>query len=87
MTTSQNKIQQTEDFLIGRMEPGEKILFKAKLILDPVLKVNTAFQRKVYQLITLYGRRKIKAEIEKVQHTIFNDPSSREFQNRIHRLF
>jgi hypothetical protein len=84
MRTSLNKIKETEDFIFKRMKPDDALLFKARLILDPVLRMQLALQRKVYTLIRLYGRKNLKTEIISVQENIF---STNEFREEIDQLF
>ncbi|HTJ47814.1 MAG TPA: hypothetical protein VL443_00060 [Cyclobacteriaceae bacterium] len=84
MRTSLNKIKETEDFILNAMKPDDALLFRARLILDPVLRMQLALQRKVYALIRLYGRRNLKSEIISVQENIFN---TTEFREEIDQLF
>ena len=84
MRTSLNKIKETEDFILKVMKPDDALLFRARLILDPVLRMQLALQRKVYALIRLYGRRNLKSEIISVQENIFN---TSEFREEIDQLF
>ncbi|HEY8935627.1 MAG TPA: hypothetical protein VIM65_10425 [Cyclobacteriaceae bacterium] len=66
------------------MKPEETLLFRVKLILNPVLQIQLSLQRKVYDLIRLYGRQNLKSEIISVQEKIF---STAEFNDEIDQLF
>ena len=87
MKTSSNITQQTEAFLLGNMAPTEAVVFQAKLLLDPILKMNTQYQKKVYELVRYYGRRNRKARIERIHSEIFSDPAKRQWQHEINNLF
>ena len=87
MRTSLNEIKKAEDFLSGKLSGAEAVLMQARLLIDPVLRMNLAFQRKVYALVTLYGRRKLKAEIEDVHDRIFQDPARAAYREEIAQLF
>lgn len=87
MRTSLNNIRLTEKFLKGQMSPGESVLFQMRLMDDPVLKVNLAVQEKIYALIRLYHRKKLKEEIQSLEHKMFSDASKAGFQESIYYFF
>jgi hypothetical protein len=87
MRTSLNKIKQAEDFLSGSLKPEDSVLMRAKLLLDPVLRMNMRIQQKVYTLIALYGRRKLKDEIDEIHSRVFNDPDRAAYREKIIQLF
>jgi hypothetical protein len=87
MRTSLNELKQAEDFLSGNMEPEEQVVFRAKLLIDPSLRVNVASQHKVYGLVRQYGRKKIREEIESVHQSLFREPSHKTFREKIYSLF
>jgi hypothetical protein len=87
MRTSLNDLKQTEDFLAGKLNPQDSVLLRARLLIDPVLRMNMAIQQKIYSLITLYGRRRLKEEIEDVHLRIFKDPNRAAYREEITQLF
>ena len=87
MRTSLNDIQQAEKFLSGNLLPKDALLFKAKLLMDPLLRLNMYMQEKTYLLIRLYGRKKLKSEIECVHEKFFHDPQKTTFRQKIVQLF
>lgn len=87
MRTSLNDIKKAEDLLSGKLSAPEAVLMQARLLIDPVLRMNVEFQRRAYALITLYGRRKVKAEIEDVHDRIFQDPARAAYREEIAQLF
>ncbi|HEX5168462.1 MAG TPA: hypothetical protein VFW11_04770 [Cyclobacteriaceae bacterium] len=87
MRTSLNEIEQVEKYLFKKMNIDESLLFEARMLIHPMLRLNVSAQKKVYSLIKLYHRKKIKEEIEVIHQKLFTDPSKKEFQRSIHQLF
>jgi hypothetical protein len=87
MMTSPNSIQQTEDYIFGRLAPEDDLLYKARLLTDPQFRMDTKSQKKAYALIKQYGRKKIKAEIEMIHQRIFANPAKNSFHKKITSLF
>jgi hypothetical protein len=69
------------------MEPEEQIVFRANILLNPVLRINTASQRKVYEVVRCYGRKKLRSEIEDVHQSLFCETRHRSFREKIYQLF
>jgi hypothetical protein len=86
MKTS-NDISQIEKYIFGKLRTSSRLLFEAKLLIDPLLNVNVEMQRKLYSIIRVSGRRKIKSEISRVHQTLFTDPSYQTFQKTTFELF
>lgn len=87
MTTSPNNIQLIEQYLQGRLSPSEQLLFEARMIAHPELRTEVRLQEKVYRLIRMYHRKKLKEELEAVHQRLFNDPRKRSFRQRVERIF
>ncbi len=87
MKNSRTETKEIESYLHGNLPTGEKLLFKAKILLDPVLRTNVFFQKKTYALVQQYGRRKMKQDLEKAHQNLFRDPTKTAFQNEINNLF
>lgn len=87
MRTSLNDIRQTERYLQGQLSPEDRLVFEARLMLSPFLRTNLFFQKKVYELVKFYHRKKLKEEIDTVQHSLFNDPEKVVFQQTVYRIF
>lgn len=87
MKTWPTETETIEKYLLGKLPVGDRLLFKAKLMLDPVLRVNLLLQQKTYALVRLYGRRKMKEELEQVHQRLFRDPAKKEFQQEINNIF
>ncbi|MGN6434931.1 MAG: hypothetical protein ACTHMM_00300 [Agriterribacter sp.] len=87
MKISWNDNRHIERYLNSELSEEEKILFEAQLVLDPHLKLNVGLLKRIHSLIKLYGRRKMRAEIGKIHHKLFQNPEHVIFQQRIQRLF
>ncbi|RCH56458.1 hypothetical protein DJ568_00945 [Mucilaginibacter hurinus] len=82
-----NNIKRIEDYMAGRLLPGDKLLFDADRILNAETEHNVLAQRHTYTLIEKYGRKKLKAEIEAVHQQLFTNKKYRNFAQRVLRLF
>lgn len=82
-----HEIKEIENYLLGNGHPSSKLVFDARLLLDPMLALRMNWQRKLYSIITLSGRRKIKSEAERVHLRLFNDPAKQAFQQQIFQIF
>lgn len=87
MRTSLNDIRIIENYLAGKLDPEESLLLQARLLTDPVLKLNVYVQQKVHSILLLYHRQKLIEEIEEVHQRLFGDPGKGNFQRRIFQLF
>jgi hypothetical protein len=87
MRTLLNEVQQIENHLLLRHEPGDALVFEAKLLLDDELREKVYLQQKAYGFISFYGRKQLKQEIAAVHQKLFTQPEHQSFRERILRLF
>ena len=87
MKISWHDTRRIERYLNDELSKEEKILFEAQLVLDPHFKLNVGLQKQILSLIKLYGRKKMKVEIGKIHHKLFQNPEHVIFQQRIQQLF
>lgn len=87
MKISWNDTRHIERYLNNQLSEEEKILFEAQLVLNPNFELNVGLQKQIHSLIKLYGRRKMKVEIGKIHHKLFQNPEHVIFQQRILQLF
>ena len=87
MRASLNKIKENEDFLSGSLKPQDALVFRAKLLLDPLLRMSVSLQKKTYSIVKLCGRRTLIQEINSIQGKIFSDPYRTDFHRKIDQLF
>jgi hypothetical protein len=87
MRTSLNDLKHNEDFLHGSLAPEDAVLVRAKLLIDPVFRMNMALQRKIYALIYGAGRQHVKSEVKAAERKIFQDPYKADYRRKIDQLF
>ena len=87
MRTSLNETKRIEDYLQGQMELPEQLLFEASMALDPTLAEKATWQKRVYGLIRLYGRKKLKMELEAIHLKLLSDPGHSTFKEPVLALF
>lgn len=87
MRTSLNDIRLAEKHLLKNLEPGESLVFQARLITEPVLRWNVYLLRKVFDVLALRQRKTVKIEIEAIHNRLFTHPAKAEFQRQILQLF
>lgn len=87
MRTSLNEIRQCDDYLRGKLAPEEAVLFEAKLLINPLWKLQFRLFKKVHVLMKLYGRNSLKSELEEMHTRIFNDPEKTILHQRIADIF
>lgn len=87
MKTLLNDTKLIEGYITNTLKVDERLVFEARLILEPWLRYNIMIQKKLHHLVKHYGRRKLKNQLESIHHRLFNDPSRIEFQKRIFKMF
>jgi hypothetical protein len=87
MKTSWNEIRRIEKYLKGRMPLADRQAFESMMSVNPVLRLNVELQAKVYSMLALYNRAKIRAEVQRVHEKIFSDASRKTFTENILQLF
>jgi hypothetical protein len=69
------------------MDTQERLVFEAHLITDATLRFHVFLQRRVYSVVKLYHRKKLKEEAERIHQRVFRDPQKRAYQHSITQLF
>lgn len=87
MRTSLKEIKNIENYLFGRFEAGEKLMFDTRLILDTQMAEKVAWQKEAYDLVQQYGRKKLKSELEMVHQKLFENPEHTGFRQKILQIF
>ena len=81
------EVKQIDHYLFGKMSVGSRLLFEARLLIDPTLKLRVEWQQKLYSIIKRSGRRQMKSEAARAHHQLFSDPAKRDFQLSVFELF
>ena len=79
--------REIDHYLLDKLRPASKLLFEARLLIDPTLKVRVEWQQKLYSIIKRSGRRQIKSEVALVHRQLFSDPAKQDFQLSVFQLF
>jgi len=79
--------EQIEAHLMRRSEPGDQLVFEARLLLQPELREKIQWQQEAYRMVKLYGRDELKQEIEAVHLKLFTQREHLSFSQKIRRLF
>ena len=79
--------EQIEAHLLKLSDPGNSLVFEARLLLDAELNEKVAWQEKTYNIVRIYGRDQLKKEIESVHQKLFTQPEHTSFRQKIRRLF
>jgi len=76
-----------EEHLMQQSEPGDSLVFEARLLLEPELHEKMQWQQETYRMVKLYGRDQLKQEIEAVHQKLFTQAEHLSFSQKIRRLF
>lgn len=87
MRTLLNNIKHIDNYLSGNLSQEDLLVFEAKLVIDPSLRWQVSLQKKVMNVIKLYGRKKTRSEAVAIGHKLFQDPSKEDFRDSVRRAF
>ena len=82
-----HETKQIDAYLQGKLKADVRLVFEARMLINPLLKLRVDCQRKLYAIIVSFGRRKIRFEADQVHQQLFNDPARVEFQQSVLKLF
>ncbi|WP_157499372.1 hypothetical protein [Flavobacterium beibuense] len=87
MKTSWNNTVMTDNYLNGECSGEAKVLFEARLLLEPDLKENLHWQKTTRAIVQQYGRQQLKAEVEQVAHHVFTAGKYVSFREKVFSFF
>jgi hypothetical protein len=87
MRTSLTDIQLIESSLHGKLSDAEQMTFHSRLLSDPVFTLHYKIQKRIYSVLRLYNRKKLKEKSEEIHRSLFTDPLKKDFRESIFRLF
>jgi hypothetical protein len=76
-----------DDYNFHQQSEEVRLLTEARLLLSPELQDKLHWQQQVYELVQLYGRRRLKEEMEAVHEQLFTESRFEKFRSRIYRIF
>ncbi len=87
MRTSLIETEQIEQWLLKKGNVQDRVVMEARLLSNPALRDKAQWQETAYDLVRQYGREKLLDEIKAVEHTLFNTPKYKSFQDKIRSIF
>jgi hypothetical protein len=87
MRTSLNEIKETENYLDKKTTGSDALLFEARLLTQPSLRLDVHLQRKLLRLVQLFHRKKVRQDLETIHQQLFADPEKVAFRQSILQLF
>jgi hypothetical protein len=86
MRTSLNEIKYIERYLNKDLS-SEQDAFETIMVKDYHVRVNVFLQQKIYTLLRIYKRRKLRNEADLLHERLFNAPEKQSFRESILQLF
>ena len=87
MRTSLLETERIEAHLLHLSNPGDALVFEARLLLDDELSEKLQWQKATCDMVKTYGRKQLKQEIEAVHQTLFSDARHKSFREKIKAIF
>ncbi|NJO03307.1 MAG: hypothetical protein HC880_17945 [Bacteroidia bacterium] len=87
MRNSLNEIREAEQFMLGKMSPGDQLLYQARTLTHPGLRQRLRLLKRVYRWSGLYHRQQLKQDICQLEQRMFSHPDYQSFQNQIQTIF
>ena len=87
MRTSLNNIQLIEQYLGDELSVPERLLFEARMLTNPALRLDVWLQKKVLKLVGLYHREQIRKKVRTHHDEFFHNPDNAGYRKRVVDLF
>jgi len=87
MRTSLRETKMLDDYRLRQQCEDERLLTEARLLISPDLRNKLYWQEQVYEAVQLYGRRRLKEELEAVHEQLFTESRFTRFRQGIYRIF
>ncbi|TSD67374.1 hypothetical protein FFF34_008270 [Inquilinus sp. KBS0705] len=87
MRTLLTETAEIDAHLHNTQQPGDALLFEARLILSPELREKVQWQQQTLALVQQYGRKQLRTQIQDVHRQLFSLPQHQSFREKIMRLF
>lgn len=87
MRTSLIETAQIDEWLNGQTSIEDGLVMEARLQTNPELKEKAIWQQRTYELIRIYGQKRLKEEIAAIEGELFQHSRFRTFQRIIFSVF
>jgi hypothetical protein len=87
MRTSLSEIAQIESYLQGKLGIAGTLLFEARMLLEPSLSASVKLQKIISEVVTLYGRKQLRKEIQMIDSKLFQAADKTAFSREINQIF
>lgn len=87
MRTSLIETAQIENWLQHHEDVQNRLVMEAKILSNSKLREKAQWQSVTYELVHLYGQKKLRKEIKVIEHQLFHTSKYRSFQHRIRSIF
>lgn len=82
-----DEVRDIDKYLFDKLDEPSKLVFEARVLIDPALKLRVEWQKRIYAIVKLSGRRRIRNEAERIHRQLFDDPAKLSFQQDVLQLF
>lgn len=79
-----HEVQEIDRYIFHRMPPTDRLVFRARMILQPELKEKVRLQRKTHVFLRWCSRKEKKDELTSLYTRLMNDTT---FHTTIHAIF
>jgi len=87
MRTSLTEMAQIESYLQGKLGIAATLLFEARMLLEPSLSASVQLQKNISEVVTLYGRKQLRKEIQIIDDKLFEAADKIDFRREIDQIF
>ena len=87
MRTSLTETAQIEAHVLQRSDPGDELVFEARLLLEPTLAEKVEWQKEAYRMIKIYGRRQLKKKLKAYTENCSAKKQHKSFSQKIRSFF
>jgi hypothetical protein len=82
-----DEVRDIDKYLFDKLDEPSELVFEARMLIDPTLKLRVEWQKRIYAIVRLSGRRRIRNEAERIHRQLFDDPTRSSFQQDVLQLF
>ena len=79
--------EKIEAYLNGNLSGADKLVMEARFVLHPALEKQRRWQQITYRFIRVYGRKKLRQEVQEMDSLLFSAPEFKKFQQQIQAIF